>query len=89
MQFGGENGPKLGVEAGDVVLIPAGVAHRNHSCSQDFRVVGAYPPGQSWDMNYGKEAERPAADQNIRQVPVPDTDPVYGDKGPLMEFWKV
>jgi uncharacterized protein YjlB len=89
VQFGGEEGPILAVEAGDVVVIPAGVAHKNINSSHDFRVLGAYPAGQSWDMNYGKEGERPAADKNIIAVPDPGTDPVYGSKSPLLELWKV
>jgi len=89
VQFGGEKGPILAVEAGDVVVIPAGVAHKNINSSHDFRVVGAYPAGQSWDMNYGKEGDRPAADKNITAVPDPGTDPVYGSESPLLEFWKV
>ena len=88
VQFGGEEGPMLSVKAGDFVIIPAGVAHRNHTSSQDFRVVGAYPPGQSWDMNYGKDGERPAADENISAVPLPEKDPVFGDDGPLIKNWK-
>ena len=87
VQFGGEKGPILAVETGDVVIIPAGVAHKNINSSQDFRVVGAYPAGQSWDMNYGKPGERPAADQNIAEVPDPKADPVYGSESPLLELW--
>jgi uncharacterized protein YjlB len=87
VQFGGEKGPILAVEAGDVVIIPAGVAHKNINSSQNFRVVGAYPAGQFWDMNCGKPGERPAADQNIAKVPDPKTDPVYGDESPLLELW--
>ena len=87
VQFGGEEGPILAVKAGDVVIIPAGVAHKNINSSHDFRVVGAYPPGQSWDMNYGKEGERLSADKNIAGVPDPKSDPVYGNKGPLLEIW--
>jgi uncharacterized protein YjlB len=49
--------------------------------------VGAYPPGQSWDMNYGKAGERPAAGQNIGQVPLPQTDPLFGSRGPLIDHW--
>jgi hypothetical protein len=65
-----------------------GVAHKNINSSHDFRVVGAYPAGQSWDMNYGKEGERPAADRNISAVPDPGDDQVYGSKSPLLELWK-
>jgi uncharacterized protein YjlB len=89
VQFGGEDGPLLRVKTGDVVIIPAGVAHRNHKCSQDFRVAGAYPRGQSWDMNYGNKGERPEADRNIAAVPLPDEDPVFGLDGPLKVHWKM
>ncbi len=88
VQFGGEKGPILAVASGDVVIIPAGVAHKNINSSNDFRVVGAYPSGQSWDMNYGKEGERPAADRNIAGVPDPMTDPVYGSRSPMLKLWR-
>ena len=87
VQFGGENGSVFEVFTGDVVVIPAGVSHKCVSASGDFRVVGAYPRGQSWDMNYGNEGERPQTDKNIASVPNPDTDPVYGERGPLKELW--
>ena len=86
--FGGEDGVKLKVFAGDVIIIPAGVAHKNIGQSPDFKVVGAYPPGQSWDMNYGNPDERPQTDNNILRVPLPLTDPVYGKEGKLLSFWK-
>ena len=86
-QFGGEEGPVIVAKTGDVVVVPAGVAHKNLWSSFDFRVVGAYPPGQTWDMNYGKDGERPGADRNIEAVPLPGTDPVYGDNGPLITKW--
>jgi uncharacterized protein YjlB len=87
VQFGGERGVVLKVSLGDVVVIPAGVAHKNLGASHDFRVVGAYPRGQRWDMCYGKSGERPRADQNIARVPVPEADPVYGTDGPLIKYW--
>jgi uncharacterized protein YjlB len=89
VQLGGEHGVVREVRAGDVILIPAGVAHKNLGSSRDFRVVGAYPQGQESDMNYGKSAERPRADQNIARVPLPKMDPVFGGSGPLIEKWDV
>jgi uncharacterized protein YjlB len=87
VQLGGDSGLKLDVRAGDVLVIPAGVAHRNLGSSPDFGVVGAYPEGREWDMNYGRRGERPAADRNIDQVPTPSTDPLYGSTGPLLVEW--
>jgi uncharacterized protein YjlB len=87
VQLGGENGVTLSVHPGDVVIIPAGVAHKNLGSSPDFRVVGAYPCGQRWDMNYGRAGERPGADRHIARVPRPEADPVYGAEGPLAEHW--
>jgi uncharacterized protein YjlB len=77
----------LKAEAGDIIIIPAGVSHCNQGQSDDFRVVGAYPAGQQWDMMHGREGERPGADDNIVSVPKPLADPVFGPTGPLMNFW--
>lgn len=88
--MGGDHGETLQTEAGDVLILPAGVAHKNvgkNVGSGDFLVVGAYPEGQQWDMNYGDPGERPQADRNIKQVSLPEMDPVYGENGPLMEHW--
>lgn len=86
LQLGGENGKKIDVSAGDVIVIPAGVAHKNLG-SENFAVVGAYPEGMSHDMNTGKERERPEADQNIRAVPIPKNDPVLGKDRGLLKIW--
>ena len=88
VQLGGEKGETFELNEGDVVIIPAGVAHKNLSSNADFKVVGAYPIGQSWDMNYGKPEERPASDEKIKNVPLSKLDPVYGPEGPVHEFWK-
>jgi uncharacterized protein YjlB len=88
VQFGGEHGIKQKISTGDVVIIPAGVAHKNLGAGSDFGVVGAYPGGQEWDMNYGRPAERPQADENIARVALPKLDPVYGADGPLLEHWR-
>jgi uncharacterized protein YjlB len=76
------------LRAGDVVVIPAGVAHCNEGQSKDFRAIGAYPRGTDMDMNYGEPRDRPRADRNISIVPLPAQDPVYGAGGPLIEIWQ-
>jgi uncharacterized protein YjlB len=86
-RLGGEKGTALVLEAGDVIVIPAGVAHKNEGASADFRVVGAYAGGIAPDMNYGKPGERPGTDRNIAGVPHPAADPVAGKKGPLTRLW--
>lgn len=85
-RLGGERGRSVTLAAGDVAVIPAGVAHKNDGASGDFRVVGAYPLGTSPDMQYGKPGERPATDRNIARVGLPTADPVRG--GALAPLWK-
>lgn len=88
VQLGGDSGPVFDVSAGDAIVVPAGVAHKNLGSSADFLVVGAYPEGQEWDMMYGHQDERPRADQNIRQTPRPQADPLFGREGPLIDLWE-
>lgn len=86
--LGGPEGREFDVEPGDVIVIPAGVAHRRLDSSGDFLVVGCYPPGQSWDLLRGEAGDRPTADRNIGVVPLPATDPVGGADGPLISRWR-
>lgn len=87
VQLGGPGGREVPLHAGDVVVLPAGVAHRNLSASDDLLVIGAYPAGRRRDMNRGAPGGRPRADEHIAQVPLPEADPVYGEDGPLIETW--
>lgn len=86
--MGGEQGEQLSITAGDVILIPAGVGHCRLSSSADFRIVGAYPKGASYDLCTGKPEERPEVLENIKNVSLPDLDPVTGEKDPLLEYWQ-
>ncbi|TZF86384.1 hypothetical protein FW774_04885 (plasmid) [Pedobacter sp. BS3] len=88
VQFGGDEGTCIELFRGDVVIIPAGVAHKCLKATKDFSCVGAYPPGGNYDILYGKDGERPAADERIKQVPLPESDPVYGKNGHLTELWQ-
>lgn len=87
VQFGGEDGPVEELGAGDAVVIPAGVGHKRFSASEELGVVGAYPPGADWDMNYARVEERAQALLNIEAVMPPPADPVFGEGGPLEELW--
>lgn len=74
VRFLGEQGHDVLDVKRDGLVLPAGVA---------------YPEGQDWDMNTGKLGERLQAERNIAQVPIPASDPVYGDAGPLVEHWRL
>jgi uncharacterized protein YjlB len=88
LMLGGPQGRKFDVALGDVLLIPAGVAHRRIDASSDFLAVGAYPPGPEWDLLRGEAGERPKADQTIAAVVLPESDPVEGKDGTLMQWWR-
>jgi uncharacterized protein YjlB len=87
VRLGGPTGPLVTLQAGDVAVIPAGVAHKNESQSPDFAVVGAYPTGTHPDMQYGKSGERPHADRRIESLAKPLRDPVLGSEGGLTALW--
>lgn len=86
--FGGPGGEAVVLSAGDVVVIPAGVGHFNAGSGSGFSVIGAYPEGRSWDILTGEPDERPESLENIRAVPLPETDPILGPNGPLTESWR-
>ena len=65
-----------------LLLIPAGVAHRNEGESADFRAVGAYPRGMQVDMRYGRADERRSDERRLARVPPPSPDPVFGSGTP-------
>lgn len=85
--FGGPGGEIIEAKAGDVIIIPAGVSHCNKGESSDFKVVGGYPAGQRWDMMQGSPEQLSQALENIANVPLPLTDPVSGDNGPIIKLW--
>ncbi|KZM22504.1 uncharacterized protein EKO05_0000828 [Ascochyta rabiei] len=85
--FGGEQNPgkvETEVEVGDVVIVPAGVAHRLlEDVEGGFQMVGSYPKGCSWDMCYGKTGEEAKAEA-VGRVSWLEKDPMYGDDGPAL-----
>lgn len=87
VQLGGPGNKPIHIEKGDLVVLPAGTAHKCIEKSDEFAVVGAYPDNQNWDMNYGKENETEKVKKNIAKVPLPKNDPVFGEKGKLFSYW--
>ena len=85
VRLGGEGGQRVELHAGDVVVIPAGVAHKNEGASPDLLVVGAYPRGRSPDMCTPGAPDHARALPRIAAVPLPAGDPVHGASGPLLK----
>jgi uncharacterized protein YjlB len=88
VRLGGESGQTVELNAGDVVVIPAGIAHKREAASDDLLVIGAYPRGQHPDMCRGQSGERNRALLNIAAVALPEADPVTGRADPLLEYWR-
>lgn len=86
IMLGGPGGELVTLHPGDVALLPTGTGHCNQASSEDFQVVGAYPPGQQWDIC--REAPTEAMLQRMRQLPFPKSDPVTGKSGTLIQKWQ-
>jgi uncharacterized protein YjlB len=89
VRFGGDSGKEFEMSAGDVVVLPAGTGHQCLSASGDFCVIGAYPPGPKMQITRPTPENHRKALKTIPQVPLPKTDPVMGEDGPLVRWWKL
>ena len=88
LMLGGPDGTRVTVQAGDVVVLPAGTGHCQVEADTDFQVCGAYPPGQEDYQTV--RAERPHDEAVLRRIAAvarPRTDPIYGADGPLLRAW--
>ena len=88
VRFGGNNGKELDLMPGDVAILPAGTGHHCLWASPDLLVIGAYPKSGRYDLCRGSKAEHDKAIATIPDVPLPDTDPVFGKDGPLLKLWR-
>ena len=87
-RLGGEDGVEVQLNKGDVVVLPAGVAHLGIAISDDLHTVGAYPMGYGiHDFRLCEEAEFSSALESVLRVPIPPMDPLYGAAGALTELW--
>ena len=93
--FGHEDSPSRilqTVERGDVIVVPAGVAHRLwedlSEGGEGFEMVGCYPTGFNWDMCYGDGRageDNKVLEEMIRGLSWFGRDPVYGERGPVLD----
>lgn len=86
--LGGEHMVVTDVKAGDVLVIPAGVAHKNIGTEDAVTCIGAYAGGKKYDLRLGWLTERCEAEANISKVPLPYSDPVFGQAGEIMAAWR-
>ena len=88
VRFGGADGEVIELNQGDVIAIPAGVAHQRLHAGHGLTVVGAYAEGHDFDMNRpGEAADEGIEARRSERVPLPHQDPVYGEMGPLRMLW--
>jgi uncharacterized protein YjlB len=89
VRFGGEAGRELKVSKGDAVLLPAGTGHQRLQASGDLLVIGAYPPGASYDLKRSGEPDGALIRERICKVPKPRADPLGGAKGSMTTLWEL
>lgn len=87
VRLGGEAGKSVVLNAGDVVVIPAGLAHKGEPASPDLLVVGAYQRPEPGPAHTRRASTRITL-ANIATLLLPLRDPVSGAKGPLLERWR-
>ena len=80
VQFGGDAGPGRNGHPGDVIVLPAGTAHKKLSARGSLGIVGAYPEGSRPEKKRGFE-------KHGGEAPLPACDPVHGPGGPLFKYW--
>lgn len=84
-RLGGPNGSEQMLYAGDVLVLPAGVGHACAQAEDDFCMVGAYPPGQTWEVERGDPATLAAAQARVASVDIPKDTPIGGALATLWE----
>ncbi|KAJ0375786.1 hypothetical protein COL26b_005934 [Colletotrichum chrysophilum] len=91
------SGVRCWVRPGDVVVVPAGVAHASVADEKaapgekEYRYVGVYPEeSPQWRSEMGRKPlqEKQGLVEEVEGVGLPRMDPLYGVDGPLIKIWK-
>lgn len=72
---------RVRLNAGDILVMPAGVSHEMVDYSNDVLVVGGYPDGRDWDNiqeAFLSEEDYRHAVKRIMMLPIPARDPATG-----------
>lgn len=92
---GVESGTTFFAQAGDVFVLPAGVAHCSIDSDGDYEYIGLYPGeplpnGLRFDIHWCKDGPEKTKElaQAAANVPIPECDPLYGRGGPLPRIWR-
>ena len=89
VRFGGSKGQEIELTQGDIAVLPAGTGHQCLSHTHDLMVIGAYPKTGRYDLCRDSKGDHDKALLSIPQVPLPETDPVLGRRGPLLRLWNI
>lgn len=81
VQFGGDAGVTVTAKPGDVIVLPAGTAHKKLASRGALGIVGAYPEGSDPDTSRGVPKVK-------CEARLPACDPVHGPGGPLFTYWR-
>lgn len=87
VQLGGPDFEVYPFKAGDVLLLPAGVAHKLIEATDDFQIVGAYPEGKEPDMQKGDTKNYEEMKERISRLGIPEYDPVEKTTGGVFDYW--
>jgi len=88
LKIGGKDGSIVSLKSGDVILIPAGVGHYSLSNEIFYEAIGGYPNGEEWDLIFDEKDKHKVAIERIRQIQIPEKDPIFGLNGLLLKYWK-
>jgi uncharacterized protein YjlB len=82
LAFGGGKGKRVVLDAGDAVLVPPGLLHRQVGAwTGGVEAVGAIPEEVEWDLRREPPPDEP--DGGTALVDRPCCDPILGMRGPL------